>query len=455
MKKLILVVFLLSFPASLRAQQAETGLNGFKFLAPLQIEIGRDNNFLVDRTSANEKLFVLSLPPSIQSGAPDIRPQKLDDTVLVMGIPKMAFVNDSKRHEFLVTWHPEFEVLTGNSDQNSFNQEALASFNYYVTRNVQVWFGDKFQTSKDPARTLNNVFVLLPRGDYRENSFVGSVEFQPTRLTNISFQYDTAYTKFGQPDPFQTQFSNSWSSGYSVGAARLLGRSQRIGVRYSLYTVRRINHAEKFDDVVDTHTPFEDPINSLTVQYRVRPNPSTVLGFSGGGLKSSAGMDYTFSGTLHRRFGNFWAGGTYARGLALQARTQNGFLQGPDNSGFYDLILFRLRGQTSQNTAILAETTISRATTSGLVDSRKALLGRMRFDYRVSDRKVLYASWESFNQSHNVYVQSPLSRNRFMMGIEISLASDSDRRSSHLNEDERYVALTDHGIRRRSLEDDN
>jgi hypothetical protein len=237
--------------------------------------------------------------------------------------------------------------------------------------------------------------------------------------------------------------------------SRLLGRNQRLSARYSLYTVRRINHAEKFDDVVDTHTPFEDPINSLTVQYRVRPNPSTALGFSGGGIKSSTGMDYTFSGSLHRRFGNFWAGGTYMRGLALQARTQTGFLQGPDNTGFYDQIVFRLRGQTSQNTAIRAETVISRASTSGFVDSRKALLGRLRFDYRVSDRKVLFASWESFNQSHNVYVQSPLSRNRFMTGIEISLASDPDRRSSHLNEDARYVALTDHGIRRRSLEDNN
>ncbi len=65
MKKLILVVFLLSFTASLRAQQAETGLNGFKFLAPVQIQFGRDNNFLVDRTSLNEKLFVLSLPAVI------------------------------------------------------------------------------------------------------------------------------------------------------------------------------------------------------------------------------------------------------------------------------------------------------------------------------------------------------------------------------------------------------
>ena len=143
------------------------------------------------------------------------------------------------------------------------------------------------------------------------------------------------------------------------------------------------------------------------------------------------------------------------RGLALQARTATGFIQGLDNTGFYDLMLFRLRGQMSQNTAVMADTTFSRASTSGLVDSRKALMGRVRFDYRVSDRKVVFASWESFNQSNNVYVQSPLSRNRIMMGIEISLASDPDRRSNHLNEDDRYVALTDHGIRRRSLEDDN
>ena len=143
------------------------------------------------------------------------------------------------------------------------------------------------------------------------------------------------------------------------------------------------------------------------------------------------------------------------RGLALQARTAAGFLQGPDNTGFYDLMTFRFRGQMSQNTAVMADTTFSRASSTGLVDSRKALMGRVRFDYRVSDRKVVFASWESFNQSHNVYVQSPLSRNRIMMGIEFSLASDTDRRSNHLNEDDRYVALTDHGIRRRSLEDDN
>jgi hypothetical protein len=454
MKKLRPVVCLFIFSVPLLAQQAETGINGLQFLAPMQLAIGRDNNFLVDRTTAQEKLFVLSLSPSIQSGAPDIRPQKLGDTVFTARFPKIAYVNNSKRHEFFATWLPEFEVFKSNGDQNAFNQEALANFNYYIHRNVQVWFGDKFQTSKDPSRTMGNVFVLLPRGDYAENSFEGGMEFQPTRVTNVSISYDTAWTKFGQPDPFQTHLLNSWSSGYSVSLSRLLGRTQRLSARYSLYQVRRINHAEKFDQTVDIHLPFERPMHSLTVQYRVRPNPSTVLGFSGGGIKSDVGVDYTFSGSIHRRLGDFWLGGTYLRGLALQARSESGFVQGPDNNSFYDLAIIRFKGQPTRDTGIVVETMISRAVSRAVIDSRKSLLGRIRYDYRVTDRSVLFASWESFHQSHNVFVQSPLSRNRFMMGIEFSLASELERRVSNRNEDAQYVALTDHAIRRRSLEED-
>jgi hypothetical protein len=453
MKKLIPVVFLFSLSAPLLAQQAETGINGLQFLAPMQLAIGRDNNFLVDRTSAQEKLFVLSLSPSVQTGAPDIRPQTLADSVFLARLPKIAYVNDSRRHEFMATWLPEFEVFASNGDQNAFNQQATANFNYYITRNVQVWFGDRFETSKDPARTMSNVFVLLPRGDYTENSFTGAVEFQPSRVTNVAIAYDTAYTKFGQPDPFQTHLLNSWSSGYSVSLTRLLGRTQRISARYSLYTVRRINRAAKFDDTVDTHLPFERPMHSLTLQYRVRPNPSTSLGFSGGTIKSDLGVDYTFSGSINRRLGNFWAGGTYIRGLALQARSDAGFIQGPDNNSFYDLAIVRFKGQPTRYTGLLVETAISRAVSKSLVDSRKSLLARVRYDYRVTDRNVLFASWESFHQSHNVFVQSPLSRNRIMVGIEISLASELERRVSNRNEDAQYVALTDHAIRRRSLED--
>ena len=109
MKKLLLVVCLLC-PAAAFAQQAQTGVNGFSFIAPLQIQSGVDHNFLVDRTDPNERLLVLSLPPSVQTAAPNIRPLKLTDNVLTITAPKMAFQNDSKRHEFLATWAPELEL---------------------------------------------------------------------------------------------------------------------------------------------------------------------------------------------------------------------------------------------------------------------------------------------------------------------------------------------------------
>src|SRR5215831_6709653 len=131
MKKLGPVVALFLFSVPLLAQQAVTGINGLQFLAPMQLAFGRDDNFLVDRTSAQEKLFVLSLSPSIQPGAPDIRPQTLEDTIFVARLPKIAYVNDSRRHEFYATWLPEFEIFKSNGDQNAFNQEALANFNYY------------------------------------------------------------------------------------------------------------------------------------------------------------------------------------------------------------------------------------------------------------------------------------------------------------------------------------
>jgi hypothetical protein len=76
-------------------------------------------------------------------------------------------------------------------------------------------------------------------------------------------------------------------------------------------------------------------------------------------------------------------------------------------------------------------------------------MGRFRFDYRLNDRDVLFTRWETYQQNRNSLVQTAYSRNRFMVGIEISLAGEFERRTSRLNEDAQYVALTEHGIRRK------
>ena len=272
MRKLLLVVFLGSVP-SLWAQQAQTGIDGLQFGSPLRIAGGSDNNFLVDRTDPNEKLLILSLPPSVQTSAPDIRPLILDDKIIVLTMPKIAYQNNSRRHEIYASWLPEFELFKNNGDQNAVNQDATAGFNYYLRRNIQAWIGDTYRTSKDPSRWLDNVFLLLPRNRYRENTLHGSLDFQPNKLTNLSVEYDSSYTKFGQTDPFQARILDTKSSGYSLNFARLLGRRQRVSFRYSLFTIAPIDRSAPNDDAVDRQRPFQRPINSLSGQYRMDPIP--------------------------------------------------------------------------------------------------------------------------------------------------------------------------------------
>ena len=71
---------------------------------------------------------------------------------------------------------------------------------------------------------------------------------------------------------------------------------------------------------------------------------------------------------------------------------------------------------------------MARAVSNPILEGNKTLLGRARFDYRVSDRNVLFASLETFQQNNNAYVRAPLSRNRFTVGIEISLSGETERR---------------------------
>src|SRR5262249_53101139 len=124
MKNLLVAVCLLLWAVPLMAQQAVTGVEGFSLVTPLQISGGTDRNFLVDPKT----------PGEIEPGVPDLRPQQVDDEVMLIRLPKMAYQNDSRRHEFNATWIPEFELFLHNGDQNSINQQATGSFSYYLRR---------------------------------------------------------------------------------------------------------------------------------------------------------------------------------------------------------------------------------------------------------------------------------------------------------------------------------
>ncbi len=448
MRKLVLVVCLLTAVTPLRAQQGSAGVDGLSFVAPMQVGVGYDNNFIVDRTNLNEKLFILSLPPSVHPGAPDVRPKPLDDQVLTFSPPKLAFQNDGRRHELILSYVPEAELFRTNRDQNAWNHEASVNFMYDFSRRIQVSAGDTYRSSKDPARTLQNVFLLLPRSRFQDNSARAAVDFQTSAVTGFRLRYDNTRSTFGQTDPFQARILDNTGRGLSFAVTRMLAPNHRVRLTYSYFKVAPINRTRTNDDAVDVPRAFERPLRGVTLEYRVRRNPSTIFEFTGGATVIDTGLNYVFQATADKRYGGFWFGGGFSRTLSFSPGSPRAFANGASAAGFYDMFSFRMRGQATRSIAIRIDARGSRDSSARLAQASKSFLGALRIDHRLTDRTVAYAGLQSFLQNRNDYVRTPLARTRFMMGIEFSLSSEAERRTNQLNQDEQYVALTDHARRR-------
>src|SRR5262245_44909312 len=239
MKKWLLPVCFLVAAFPLKAQQAVTGLDGLSLVTPLQISGGTDHNFLVDPKT----------PGEIEPGVPDLRPRQVDDEVMTLKLPKIAYQNTSRRHEFAATWVSEFEIFAHNGDQNAMNQEATGSFSYFITRRLAVSVDDNFLSSHDPSRVMNNVFLLLPRSDFRENNFRASVEYLPNQVTAISVRHDNSYSIYGQTGAFQARLLDSFAHGYSFSIARMLRPNQRIRGVYALFKIQPLKTAPATNDL--------------------------------------------------------------------------------------------------------------------------------------------------------------------------------------------------------------
>jgi hypothetical protein len=373
----------------------------------------------------------------------------LDDEFFMLTLPKVAYLNESRRHELAATWVPEFEVYMHNGDQNAMNQQATIGFSYFLSRNMQISVGDAYRASHDPARTLQNVFLLLPRGPYKENAIRASFDIQPNAVTSFGVRFDTNYTKFGQTDPFQARILDSQAMGYTFSGTRMISRNTRLRGTYSIFKMEPINRERVNDDAVDADHPFGRTSHGFNLEYKAGLGPGTIVAASGGVVSLPDGLNYTFQGIIDKRLAvYYWIGASYSRSLSYLAGPTTGFAQGLGANGFYDVVTFRFTGQPTRNTNIILGGTLSRSAARRVIEASESLIGRARFDYRLSDRKVLFASAETYQQNRNAWVQAPLARNRYTVGIEISFSSDAQRRTSTLNEDGRYVPLTDHARRR-------
>src|SRR6267378_3187378 len=350
MKKRVLVLCLLSFSVPLFAQQGTVGIAGFSFVAPLKVGVGTDNNFLVDRTLPTERLFDLSLPPSVQPLAPGTFPKRLDDNVMTLTLPKIAFQNYSRRHELVMTYAPEMEMFRLNKDQNTWNHDALFTFAYHISRNIQVSVGDSYLTSRDASRSLENVFLLLPRSRYEQNGIRGEVNVQTSGVTGFQVRYDSTRSTYGQngvTDPFQARILDASAHGVNFTVTHLVNRTQRLRARLSFY---------KFDPINQTGAVItsrdQSLVRGLEVQYRMHPNPSTYVTFTGGASEIASRLTYTLGLVGDRRFGNLWLGAGFTRALAFTSLGPTFFANGLNPAGFYDALFLTARAQLTRRSNI-------------------------------------------------------------------------------------------------------
>jgi hypothetical protein len=449
MKKTAFILSLLFTAMPVAAQHGQMGYTGFSWITPAQLSVGNDSNFLVDRTPADQKLFVLSLPASVLPGAPDLRPKRQNDTVLLLKAPTLAFLADTSKRELAFSYQPEFEIFRRNRDQNSWNSYGTVDYTQMFTRRFQVYVGDAYRSSNDPSRTLQNVFLLLPRSRYRENDFRASASYALSERTSFVVRYDNTIATFGQNDPLQRRVLDTVSNGLSVGASRMLRRNHRLRVTYTMFSTSPWNRQKSGDERVDTtFVGFKHPAHSVNTEYRFSINPKTVFELSGGGIRTDSGMNYVFGVFGDRRVGDVWLGAGYSRSLSFFAAPRLALPNGFSSNSFYELLNFHMRGQPTRRIGVNLNITGSRGIYGALLGENKTLMGRARVDYRLNPRWVTFVAAESYNQNRNDYVTTPLSRNRFFTGFEFSFASEIQQRTSRLNRDAENVALTEHGRQR-------
>jgi hypothetical protein len=440
MKNCVLLLSICLAAAPAFAQHGQS--TGFMFISPAEASIGRDNNFLVDRTPADQKLLILSLPASVQPAAPSTKPEQLDDTVLYLKAPTVALLRDARRTDFSFTYQPEVELFVRNRDQNAVNHIAGADVNFFFTRHLQFYIGDGFVSSKDATRTLQNVFLLIPRSRYTENAFRTSISYVRSERTSYTVGFDHTVSTYGDIDPLQRRMLDTVGKAGSFTFERMVRRSQRLRLTYAMFKLGPWNRK---DDRVDTQfIAFRNPAHAVSGAYRFRVGTNATLEASAGAVRRDTDIGYTFGISGDRQIGNLTLGGSYTRSLSFLTTTQFQLPNGMLPNSFYDVWAFRMRGQPKRKIGLDLNVTYMRSVYNTVAIGSKSFMARSRIDYRLNDSTVWFVGAEGYHQNLNEFVAAPLSRYRYFTGLAYSFSNESQRRTARLNRDAEHVSLTEH-----------
>jgi len=449
MKRLLLTLSLLLCAVQAYAQQARSGYTGFALTSPLEVSGGQDSNFLIDRTSTLEKLFFLSLSPTVQQQTPLAQPKAFDDQVLLVNAPTLSYLADTQRLELAVNYRPEFELFRQNSDQNAWNHDFSAGFAYLLNRRTEIFVGDMFRATQDPSRTVQSVSLLLPRNQYSENAFRASLTQSLSALTRFELRFDDTVTKYGQDDPFQVRLLDTRTTGGAVVFTHMVKRNQRFRGTYAMFRARPVDQQDEGDSVVDVErVGLREPTHTVIGAYQFGLNATTIVEGSGGLANGDGLNSYVWSVSADKLIGEMVIGGAYGRTLLFYGNDPTVLATGLRSNDVYEVASFRIRGRLKPRMDLLLNVTAARDVSENVFKRTRSLLARLRLDYQWTDRTATFLNLETYQQSRNDFVNDALARNRMFVGIEYSLTSDTRRPVTNFGREPEYIGLPGRGRRR-------
>ena len=370
-------------------------LNGFYLTSPLSLGTGYDDNFPTDS-------------------------RVLDDNVSILSAPTFAWMKSTHRSTFSVDYRPEFEIFSHYQDLNAWNHTASMRFTHRISSRWSMDGGDYFLSTMDPTRTLSNSLLLLPRGRFQENAFFTGLAYRVSRRTKLSFRFDNAFTLATLPGSLNGRLDQVSSAG-TVTLDHSVGRRHRISANYSFL------HAHPLNQKLSGNPTN---VNLISLGYTYEINPSLTLQLYGGGVQ---GADSAFIGSASvvKRIRGLWLLAGYQRylsffgGLTPVGGAPTNGIATPDGvtpSSIYQVVSFRAWGNLTRRLSV--EANAQRALNGMDRNNRtvKSGIGQVHLHYRLTDRFGFFTQVEFYGQNVNEFSPFPVSRRRYVAGIEIALS---------------------------------
>jgi len=377
--------------------------NGFFLSSPLSLSAGYDDNF-----EANSKV--------------------LDDKVLILTGPAFSWIKSTHRARFSVDYQPEFEMFSRYQDLNAWNHSATLRYGYRLTPRLSADVGNSYLSTSDASRQLAQSQFLLPRGRYQQNSFFAGLKYRLSQRTTVLARFDNAITALAKPGP-EFNLSNQMASAGTVTVDHNVNRRHSVTGSYAYVYVR------PFDKILAGYSYHT--VHSLTSGYMYTGRAGFVFRVAGGVIRGRE-FAYTGGGAVEKQLGGVWIMAGYQRYLAfLGGLAGSGGITGvptpasnnllPDS--LFQALSLRVRGKVTRRIGL--EFNGQRGRTSLGDRGIRSVIAQSRLDYRLSERFTSFVRVDYYGQNLSPFSETPLSRRRYVAGLEITLSRPPEREGAN------------------------